>query len=166
MATIIGCLLRASIGVHTKRKIRGQISVFTIRKNPQISLSVFQQQNGNLQTRTPRTCETLHYWQSQESQDCTGSFEKTECECMEANVNILCLNFYFSFLSFLLSEAPQMPQCIHESKRKWSKLCLPKCIQYQNASVHGRTRLSCKPQHHVSLTLKGNTSVEDFLGRP
>lgn len=99
MATIIGCLLRASIGVHTERKIRDQISVFTIRKNPQISLSVFQQQNRSLQSRTPRTCKTLHYWQSQESQDRTGSFERQSVNTRKR----VCIYFVltFIFLSFL-----------------------------------------------------------------
>lgn len=94
MATIIGCLRRASIGVHTKRKIRGQISVFSIRKNPQISLSVFQQRNGNLQTRTPRTGKTLHYWQSQ---DRTGSFEKQSVKARKWVCIYFVLTFIFPF---------------------------------------------------------------------
>lgn len=42
---------------------------------------------------------------------------KAECEGTEVSVYILCLNFYFSFLSWSKSEAPQMPQCIHEWKK-------------------------------------------------
>lgn len=96
-ATIIGCLLRVSIRVHTERKIRGQISGLTLRKNPQISLSVFQQRNGNLQTRTPRTCKTLHYWQSQESQDRTGSSERQSVNTRKHACIYFVLTFIFPF---------------------------------------------------------------------
>lgn len=164
MATIIGCLRRASIGVHTKRKIRGQISVFSIRKNPQISLSFNNEMEIYKQglLEPAKLCTVGKARKARIAQGhLKGRVWRHGSEC----VYILCLNFYFSFLSWSKSEAPQMPQCIHKWKRKWSKLCLRKCIQYQNASVHGRTRMLCNPQHHISLSLKGNTSVEDFLGR-